>query len=339
MPEFLDKQTIKDLLVKHGLHPKLSLGQNFLIAQKPIAQMLAAAEIKSTDVILEIGPGLGSITEALVATGAKIMAVEKDDALVGVLRDRLGNTPNLEIIAGDILKILNPVTKPDCHSEPRANTSQKPCHSEPRLYSSDGEESRVSPPSAGDGPGFFTPHLSTNGGFRMTRINKIIANLPFYLTKHLIRQVLEQLPQAQLMVFIVQKEVAQKIYAQPPKMNLLAVCSQIYCQPKIISYVPKKCFWPQPKVDAAILKLTRPTEAPKINPNFFSVVKIGFSQPRKQLASNLARGLKLDKTQVAKNLADLNIPAKARAANLSVADWQKLTAVTMHHASSHHAPC
>jgi len=90
------------------------------------------------------------------------------------------------------------------------------------------------------------------------------------------------------MVVIVQKEVARRICAQPPKMNLLAVATQFYAKPKIMSYVAKGCFWPAPKVEAAILKLTlypktREKEKEEFSRHFFILMKAGFRQPRKKI--------------------------------------------------------
>ena len=85
---------------------------------------------------------------------------------------------------------------------------------------------------------------------------KVIANLPYYITAPVIRKFLEGGKPPSLMVLIIQKEVAQRICAKPPKMNLLALSVQFYSRPEIIGYVSKKSFWPKPKVDGAILRVT-----------------------------------------------------------------------------------
>ena len=134
------------------------------------------------------------------------------------------------------------------------------------------------------------------------------------------------------MVLIIQKEMAQKICAKPPKMNLLAVSVQFYAKPKIISYVPKKSFKPKPKVDAAIIKI-----APQ-NKNrgrasadaFFRIVRAGFSHPRKQLvnnllALNLPNGLKLNKKELSALLLKHGIKTSQRAETLTIDDWLKLS--------------
>ena len=155
---------------------------------------------------------------------------------------------------------------------------------------------------------------------------KIVANLPFYLTAPVIRKFLELENLPELMDLIIQKEVAQRITARPPKMNLLAVSVQLYAEPKIISYVSKKSFWPQPKVDAAIIKLKIRNVKSEINAKeFFRVVRAGFSQPRKQLINNLSKNLKVGKMKIESWLQKNNIQPKQRAETLKAEDWINLT--------------
>jgi len=130
------------------------------------------------------------------------------------------------------------------------------------------------------------------------------------------------------MVLVVQKEVAQRIAAQPPDMNLLAVSVQFYAKPEIEGYVSKKSFWPQPKVDSAIIKIVPRKSACSIRVNpllFFKIVKAGFSQPRKQLINNLSKELGMDKTKVNKWLLKNDIQPTQRAETLTLQDWIKLT--------------
>ena len=110
-------------------------------------------------------------------------------------------------------------------------------------------------------------------------------------------------------------------------MNLLAVSIQFYAEPKIVSFVRKGSFWPQPKVDSAIVKLVPNKEKSKLAPaKFFRVVKAGFKQPRKQLHNNLSLGLKLSKQAVETWLRQANISPTQRAETLCLKDWVSLTA-------------
>ena len=155
---------------------------------------------------------------------------------------------------------------------------------------------------------------------------KIVANLPFYLTAPVIRKFLEFGNPPELMTLIIQKEVAQRITAQPPKMNLLAVSVQLYAEPKIISYVSKKSFWPQPEVDAAIIKLKiRNLKSETNTKEFFRVVRAGFSQPRKMLINNLSKCLGVSKSRTEFWLNRNNIRLNQRAENLNITDWINLT--------------
>jgi len=124
---------------------------------------------------------------------------------------------------------------------------------------------------------------------------KIVANLPYYLTSPVIRKFLELDNPPELMVLMIQKEVAQRICTKVPDMNLLAVSVQFYSTPKIISYISKKSFWPSPKVDSAIILLKIKNWKLEIDTSlFFQIVKAGFSQPRKQLLNNFSKKLKLN---------------------------------------------
>jgi len=155
---------------------------------------------------------------------------------------------------------------------------------------------------------------------------KVVASIPFAITAPLIRKLLEANPPAggppSLLVLLVQKEVAQRICARPPDMNLLAASVQFYAQVSIIATVKKGVFWPQPKVDAAILKLVPLEKKPGIDPAlFFRVVKAGFLHPRKQLLNNIKEGLGMKRQEAEKLLAACNISPARRAETLSIADW------------------
>jgi 16S rRNA (adenine1518-N6/adenine1519-N6)-dimethyltransferase len=271
--DLASKFTIKNLLKAYGFQPQKWLGQNFLINKRVLKKITEAADLKPGDVVLEIGPGIGTLTGELAKRARKVIAVEKDSRMTGILHELLKccNVENVKIINADILKLDTKYKIP--------NTKYK-----------------------------------------------VVANLPYYITSPVIRKFLEISPQPELMVLMVQKEVGQRICAKPPRMNLLAVSVQFYAKPEIISYVPKECFWPQPKVDAAIIKISNfKSQILNLNKNlFFKIVRSGFSQPRKQLANNLCQGLKIDKKKVGEWLLKNNIKPAQRAETLSIKDWLKL---------------
>jgi 16S rRNA (adenine1518-N6/adenine1519-N6)-dimethyltransferase len=156
---------------------------------------------------------------------------------------------------------------------------------------------------------------------------KVVANLPYYITSPVLRYFVEASPKPSLMVVMVQKEVGEAIVAGPGKMSLLAVSLQIYSEPKIISYVPSRCFYPQPKVDSVILRFdVLPEPAVKVADmnGFFEVVKSGFSSPRKQLHNSLAHGCGKKPAEVAPFLIGADIDLKRRAETLSLEEWARL---------------
>lgn len=155
---------------------------------------------------------------------------------------------------------------------------------------------------------------------------KIVANLPYYIVSPVIRKFLESKFPPKEMILMVQKEVAQRIVSKPPEMSLLAVSVQFYAQPKIISYVPRTAFWPQPNVDSALIKIT-PIENKERPPAdlFFKILKIGFSHPRKQLINNFSTGLKENREEVKIWLESQGINPDRRAETLTVQDWINLS--------------
>ena len=267
---------------KYHFQPSKRLGQHFLISQKALQKIIQTAEISKKDIVLEIGPGLGVLTQELAQRAKKVIAVEKDKRMVEILKDVLKDHRNTEIIHGDILDII-----------------------------------RDSPSDT------VLESRTVSEGLSL----KIVANIPYYLTSPLIRLFLELKTPPQEMVLLIQKEVAQRICAKPPKMSLLAVAVQFYSQPKIISYVSKKSFWPQPKVDSAIIKIAQIKKLENINPEkFFRIVKAGFASPRKQLINNLSQKLNLDRGKIKKALTQCHLDIQVRAENLSVEDWINLSA-------------
>ena len=275
---------IKDLLEKHALRPLKRFGQNFLVDEEALNRVVAAAELTPQDTVLEIGPGIGVLTQELAKTAKKVIAVEKDRNMVKILQETVGDFENVEIICDDIRRSDLPL-------------------------------------NFGGGP--------------TSQKYKVVGNLPFYLTAPVIRKFLEMSEVGpQSMTLVVQKEVAQRICAKPPKMSILANSVQFYADPEMISVISKKSFWPKPEVNAAIIKITPKPKLSGLFPVslFFKIVKAGFTQPRKQLANNLSRlrqgfggQAKYDKKKVENWLLENGIQPTQRAETLSIEDWLKLT--------------
>ncbi len=161
----------------------------------------------------------------------------------------------------------------------------------------------------------------------VSRNYKVIANLPYYITSPVLRHFLEAELKPGMTVVMVQKEVAEEIAAQPGKMSLLSLGIQLYGRPEIAAYVPAKCFYPEPEVDSALLKIVPHKELPVDIPypeKFFAFVKAGFSAARKQLVNSLANGLGIPKNEVKRLLDDAGILSSRRAETLSLEEWAHL---------------
>lgn len=160
---------------------------------------------------------------------------------------------------------------------------------------------------------------------------KIVANIPYNISSILLRNFLSARNKPEMMVLMLQKEVAERIVAQVPNMNMLALSVQFFGEAKIVREVKAGNFWPEPKVDSAVIKIK--TKETKYHPDeeklFFRLAKIGFAAKRKMLKNNLCGGLKL-KGEERKKIEDifekLNFSSKVRAEDLSLENWEKLFA-------------
>lgn len=153
---------------------------------------------------------------------------------------------------------------------------------------------------------------------------KIVSNIPYYLTSRLFRILLSQGFLPEKIVLTVQKEVAQRITARPPRMNLLALSVQAFGKPRIIKAVPKECFYPKPGVDSAIIAVSDISDMTFSDDmekdKFFKLIRMGFSKKRKYLLSNL-KDMNTDRKEILEGLNQCKIGANSRAENLSIDQW------------------
>ncbi len=155
----------------------------------------------------------------------------------------------------------------------------------------------------------------------------VAANIPYNITSAIIRHLLESEPKPRRMVLTVQKEVAQRICAQPPDMSLLALSVQVYGKPGIAARIPAESFFPVPKVDSAVAKIEiypEPLIPAPLLPTFFKLIKAGFGQKRKTLRNSLSAGLGISTAEAESLLARAEIDSKRRAETLSLAEWRKI---------------
>ncbi|MGQ9500732.1 MAG: 16S rRNA (adenine(1518)-N(6)/adenine(1519)-N(6))-dimethyltransferase RsmA [Anaerolineae bacterium] len=156
----------------------------------------------------------------------------------------------------------------------------------------------------------------------------VVANLPYYITSAVLRQLLQCVPPPFRLVLTMQREVAQRIVAAPGSLSLLAVSVQFYGRPRIVMRIPAGAFVPPPQVDSAVLRIDTYERPPVDVPSpedFFRVVRAGFSQRRKQLHNALSTGLGLSADQTIKVLSAAGIAPSRRAETLSLTEWAALT--------------
>jgi 16S rRNA (adenine1518-N6/adenine1519-N6)-dimethyltransferase len=245
---------------------KKSLGQHWLHDTSVLKAITAAANVSADDNILEIGPGLGTLTEVLARTQARITALEYDQDLLAGLQKKLNKYNNVLILEGDIR----------------------------------------------------TFNFST-----MPKPYKVVANIPYYLTSHLIRSISETTNPPEVAVLLIQKEVAQRICAQPGQMGILSVTAQFYFTCTLDIEVPAALFTPPPKVASQVVVLTRRPHKlfPVDEKDYFAIVKAGFSEKRKTLRNTISSGLHLEKDAVESLLERANIASNRRAQELSLDEW------------------
>lgn len=165
-------------------------------------------------------------------------------------------------------------------------------------------------------PEIHTKYLIPNTSY------KLVGNIPYYITGHLLRIIGELEQKPSISVLMVQKEVAERVSAQPPKMNLLAAATQIWAEPKIIARLKPKDFNPPPEVDSAVIRLETRNETLVANHQslvaYYRLIKLAFKQPRKTLLNNLSDGLQIDKAKALELMKSIDLSGSERPQNLSL---------------------
>lgn len=258
---------------------KKSLGQHFLHARAHVARIADAAAITPGDTVLEIGPGEGALTEALLQRGARVVAVEKDSRLISLLQEKFSDA-TFSVVEGDALL--------------------------------------VTPASLGLGAGEYT----------------LVGNIPYYITGALFKTFLSGEEQPRRLVFLIQKEVAERIVGHPSKglrvnkkESILSLSVKAYGTPRYIATVPRGAFSPAPTVDSAILLVENVSRnnfhSRTHEEKFFTLVRSGFAQKRKLLRSNLAPILG---EETVERMRRAGIEEKARAEDVPLEKWLALSA-------------
>lgn len=155
----------------------------------------------------------------------------------------------------------------------------------------------------------------------------VVANIPYYITSAIMRHLLESTTPPSRLVLTVQKEVAERICAQPGYLSLLALSVQVYGDPKISAILPARAFYPAPNVDSATLRVdlhAQPFFNPQQRRAFFTLIHMGFAQKRKTLRNTLAAGLHVSGERAAQLLLSAGIDPQRRAQELSLVEWKTL---------------
>ena len=305
-PIIARREVTTRILQAFHLKADKNLGQNFLVEESVVNRIAKVAELTPEDTVLEIGPGIGTLTQALALTGANVVSVELDKRLLPVLQETVGAYENVRIVQGDILK----VNIPEIIAEVKAG----------KRGAEGTTETAVTP--EGDTKaerGATDPSLSF----------KVCANLPYYITTPIIMNLLEQKLPLERLVVMVQKEVAERMTATPGgrEYGAISVAMQYYTEPKIAFIVKAGSFLPAPKVDSAVLVCKRRTVPPVDVPDekiFFKVVAAAFSVRRKMLTNSLKNMGGLTGEQVKNWLDRAGIDGKRRAETLSLEEFAML---------------
>ena len=258
-------------LRRFGVRPNRELGQNFLIDDNLLDVIGRAAELAGDDVVLEVGGGLGVLSEYLAPRVGHLHVVEVDSALEPALRDALEPHPNAELHLEDAVGLDLAALEP--------------------------------------------------------RPTKVVANLPYGVAATMLLRTIAELPTARLWVAMVQREVAERLSAEPGSRTYGAtsVLAQLSCEVRILRRVPASVFHPPPNVESALVRLRRSRPAPE--GGLVSLVHAGFAHRRKALPGSLALspGAAPDLRDRARAaLEAIGHPADVRAERLSPADWERL---------------
>ena len=279
MDRLSSHKATKEVVQKHNFKFSKTLGQNFLIDTNVIDRILEGARVQEGDYVIEVGPGIGTLTKEMGRTAEKVVAIEIDKTLIPILEETLADFPNIEVINQDILKV-----------DVQELVKEK-----------------------------------LNGG-----PVKLIANLPYYITTPIVMKFLEEDIPVTDIVVMVQKEVADRMNAQPNSKDYgaLSVAVQYYCDTEIVAKAPRHMFMPQPNVDSTVIGL-HVREEKKYNVDnediFFKTVKASFGQRRKTLLNSLGGLGFLSKDQIKIALQEANIDEKRRGETLSIEEFASLS--------------
>ena len=267
------QQQARTFLKKHPTHPNKKLGQHFLINPDVLEIIMDIGEVNDTDVVIEIGAGLGCLTQALSETAETVIAIEVDPVLYEVLESQFSTCDTVQIIKADVLEI------------------------------------------------------ELTSLFRQDTCPKVIANLPYGITTPILWKLLDHKSQLDFSILMMQREVAERIVAPPggKDYGALTIGVSYYADTSLIVTLSPDNFYPAPKVDSALIKLSmrdEPLVKVQDEAHFFRVVREAFRGRRKMLKNALKRFATYDTLN--QTFEKLNIKPERRAETLDITEFAAL---------------
>lgn len=290
MKKLSDPKTMLSVISQYDFDFHKRFGQNFLVDEGVIVRSLEAAQVGKEDVVFEIGPGIGTLTQYLSEAAHQVVSIEIDKKLIPILQETLRGYDNVDVINEDVLKVdLSALA--GRYDAGRGKVSAAPLHP-----------------------------------------LRIVANLPYYITTPILMNLFRQKVPAQSITVMVQKEVAERMCAQPGGKDYgsLSVAVQYYSVPRIVELVPPSSFIPHPKVTSAVVTMDLyevPPVIAKEEELFDAVTRAAFEQRRKTLVNALSSSpsVPYGKDEIQSALAALGFSASVRGERLSVADFAALS--------------
>ncbi|CAK8542294.1 unnamed protein product [Lathyrus sativus] len=277
--------TLKALNSK-GRTPRKSLGQNYMLNSDINEQLVGVAGVEEGDVVLEIGPGTGSLTDTLINSGAFVLAVEKDKHMAALVSERFSSTQKLKVLDEDIVK---------CHV--RSHISS--------LYGN-------------------TKEIDSDD-----RKAKVVANIPFYISTDVIKLLLPMGDIFSEVVLLLQEETALRLVKpslRTPEYRPINIFVNFYSDPEYKFKVERTNFFPQPNVDAAVVKfkLKQPSKYPQVSSSksFFAVVNSAFNEKRKMIRNSLQHIS--TSVEIEEALESIGLLSTSRPEELTMDDFVKL---------------
>ncbi len=269
----LGASEITELLKRHGLEARRSLGQNFVADPNVVARIVEHAGVGPGDHVIEVGPGVGSLSTAILEAGATLTAIEKDPRMLPVLEEVLSSVPGASLAQGTGSEVV-----------------------------------------LGDALTLDWPEVIGREPARL------VANLPYNVAVPIILTVLEEAPNVNPLVVMVQREVAERLVASPGGKTIGVPTLKVawYASAKIVMKVPPTVFIPQPRVDSAVVRFDRHGK-PASNPEpVFQMLERAYGQRRKMLRRSL-NGL-----VSAQQFDRAGIDSASRPETLDLSDWVRL---------------